>query len=105
MNSDIKYEITALDVDIEAAMPGDLPDTCADSVARNFNAALERILKEIGPERVSYILHPPPPNWSMARQVIGHHGEWLGEVWIEWPKPGPGPYVINIRSLVRERGT
>lgn len=70
--------------------PQEWVDACrglTDQIANSIDEALEKILREIGIEKVAYIAYPPPPNPSMKRQIIGHGDKCLGEVWIEWSDP------------------
>jgi len=106
MNSKIKFETVKADYRFETPMVNDWVDrfAClADDFSTVFNSVLERVLKEIGPERVAYIKHPPPPNRSMLRQVIGHDGEFLGEVWVEWPDRFSGKYEITVKGRYRAK--
>lgn len=81
----------------------DLCQGVLDNFSKQFNDALELVLKEIGPERVSQILHPTPPNSPARRQIIGHDGELLGEVWIEWPDQHSDKREIVVKGRYRAK--
>jgi len=103
MNSKIKFEIVKADYQFEA-LTDQWVDRCAclaDDLSTFLNSVMERVLKEIGPERVAYIADPPPPNRSMRRQVIGHDREVLGEVWVEWPDQHSDKHEITVKGRYR----
>lgn len=81
----------------------DLCQGVVDNFSKQFNDALELVLKEIGPERVSHILHPAPPNSPARRQIIGHNGELLGEVWVQWLDPRSDKREITVKGRYRAK--
>ncbi len=81
---------------------GDRYACLADDFSAVFDSVLERVVKEIGIECVAYVAIPPPPNPSMRRRVIGHDGEFLGEVWVEQdPRSDKCEFTVKGRYRVR----
>lgn len=105
MNSKIKFEIVKADYQFEA-LTDQWVDRCAclaDDLSTFFDSVMERVLKEVGPARVAHIKHSRPPNRSMRREIIGHDGELLGEVWIEWPDRFSDKYEITVKGRYRAK--
>lgn len=75
------------------------------NVSKQFDAATEHVLKEIGPEHVSHIEYRVPQESSLRRTIVGHDREFLGEVWIEWPDPLADRYEVTFKGRYRVHAT
>lgn len=83
----------------------DLCQGVVGNVSKQFDAATEHVLKEIGPERVSHIEYRVPQESSLRRTIVGHNREFLGEVWIEWPDPLSDRYEVAFKARYRAKET